>query len=223
MNRYFKALIILIVLPIAVILPMFLAQTLTIDAQVVAQQDTLQQRIEQYKAKLQTQPTKSDLTKLKLRCSVAQSKLKTISEKAGKVQERRVESYNTINKKLENLTTALKAKNIATTDLETQSKELKTKTDAFATDLQAFKQATEDASNADCANDPLAMKASLESARINYTKLTQEVSDIRAYINNVIKITLKHTKDDLQAQQKASNTTGDTQTSTSGGATDATQ
>ncbi len=54
MNRYFKALIILIVLPIAVILPVFLAQTLTIDAQVVAQQDTLQQRIEQYKAKLQT-------------------------------------------------------------------------------------------------------------------------------------------------------------------------
>ena len=110
MNRYFKALIILVVLPVVVVLPMFLAQTLTIDAQVVAQQDTLQQRVEQYKAKLQTQPTKSALTKLKLRCDVAQSKLKAISEKAGKVQERRVASYDKINKKLENLTTALKAK-----------------------------------------------------------------------------------------------------------------
>ncbi|MFO0887092.1 MAG: hypothetical protein H6793_02120 [Candidatus Nomurabacteria bacterium] len=223
MNRYFKALIILVVLPVVVVLPMFLAQTLTIDAQVVAQQDTLQQRVEQYKAKLQTQPTKSDLTKLKLRCDVAQSKLKAISEKAGKVQERRVASYDKINKKLENLTTALKAKNITTTDLEAQSKELKTKTDTFATDLQAFKQATEDASNADCANDPLAMKASLESARISYTKLIQEVSDIRAYINNVIKTTLKQTKDDLQTQQKASSAAENSQTPTSGGATNATQ
>ena len=34
---------------------------------------------------MQTQPTKSDLTKLKLRCDVAQSKLKAISEKEDKV------------------------------------------------------------------------------------------------------------------------------------------
>lgn len=223
MNKYIKALIVIIVLPLAVILPIFLAQTLAIDAQVAAQQDTLQQRVEQYKKKIQAQPTQGDLNKIKLRCSVVQERLKAVSEKAGKVQEKRVASYNSINKSLEDLISALKAKNISTTDLEAQSKELKTKTDAFVADLNTFKQSTEDASTADCTNDPLAVKASLESARISHTKLIQEVGDIRTYINNVIKVTLKQTKDDLVTQQKANTPTLDTKTQPPEGATGATQ
>lgn len=223
MNKFLKSLIILILLPLAVVTPVFLAQTLAIDARVTAEQSNLQQRVEQYKTKLKTQPSKSDLNKLKLRCSVAQEKLKALSVRAGTVQEKRVKVHGSINTSLEDLTTKLKAKNISTTNLEAQSKELKTKTDTFAADLTAYKQAIDDASSADCANDPLALKASLEEARIYHTKLMQEVVDIRAYINNVIKVTLKQTKDDLVTQKQATSSATPDSTQPAGGATGATQ
>ncbi len=223
MNKYLKALIVVIVLPIAVVLAVFLAQTLAIDAHVVAQQDTLQQRVEQYKKKLQTQPTQADLNKLKLRCNVAQDRLKSVSERAKKVQEKRTASYDSINKSLQDLIVVLKAKSISTTNLEAQSKELKSKTDAFSADLKTFQQATEDASTADCAGDPLALKASLENARVAHTKLLQEVSDIRVYIKNVIKVTLKQIREDIVTQQKASTEVPATSTQATGGATNATQ
>lgn len=211
MNKFTKSLIILILIPLAVMVPVFLVQTLSIDAHVTAQQTNLQQRIEQYKSKLQKQPSKSDLDKLKLRCTVAQERLKAVSTKTGTIQEKRVGAYDSINKSLTDLTAVLKEKNVTTTTLEANTKELKAKTDAFKADMTAFKQAVEDAANADCANDPLALKSALEEARNYHTKLMQEVADIRSYINNVVKITLKQVREDLVTQQKAKdNTPSDT-------------
>lgn len=211
MNKYIKILIVLVILPVTVVATAFFVQTLTLDAQVSAQQTNLQQRIEQYKQKLQTQPSKSDLEKLKLRCGVSQQKLKAVAEKAGVVQEKRVVAYNSINKSLEELIVVLKEKNINTSTLEAQAKDLKSKTDTFAVDMTAYKQALEDASSSDCLADPIALKAPLEDARNYRVKLAQEVIDIRTYIVNVINISLKQTKDELTAQ-KATNSTTPTET-----------
>lgn len=224
MNKFVKTLIILVLLPMAVITPLYLSQTLALDAHVTAQQNNLQQRVEQYKAKLQNQPSKTDINKLKLRCSVAQDRLKILATRVGTVQEKRTNVYNSINKTLSDLETALKAKNIATTNLETQSKELKTKTDTFLSDMSAYKQTIDDAANLDCANDPLALKAALEEARNYHIKLVQGVADIRVYINNVIKVTLTQTKDDLVTQHQATdNVKPDTLDQPSGGTPSATQ
>ena len=225
MNKFVKTLIILVLLPIAVVTPVFLAQTLALDAHVTAQQSNLQQRVEQYQTKLQNQPTQGDLNKLKLRCDVAQEKLKGIGTKTGTIQEKRIAVYDSINKSLTDLTAALKAKNVAATELESQSKELKAKTDTFAADIAAYKQAVDDAASSDCKNDPLALKAALEDARTYHTKLTQEVADIRTYINNVIKVTLKQVREDLVAQQNATDTTQspDTSAQSTGGSSGATQ
>lgn len=225
MNRFIKALIILVLVPVAIITPMFLVQTMALDAQVSAQQTNLQQRVEQYKAKLQAPPSQADLNKLKLRCSVAQDRLKGLNTRVGTVQEKRIAAYDSVNKTLNELLTALKAKNVTTTNLEAETKELKAKTDAFATDLAAYKQAVDDAANADCANDPLAVRAALQDARNLHTKLMQQVPDIRTYVNNVVKVTLKQTKDDLVTQQQAAGatTSPDTSTQSTGGAAGATQ
>lgn len=211
MNKFVKVLIILVLLPLSISVPVFLAQSIALDSQVYAQQSTLQQRVEDYKTKLGTAPSQTELNRLKLRCSVAQTALKTLSTRVGSVQEKRVDAYDTINKNLTDLIAALKAKSINTTQLEAQSKELKTKTDTFATDLKAYKQSVEDAASADCSGDPLALRAALEEARKGHTKLVTEVGDIRAYINNVIKPTLKQVRADVITQQGASqSTTGDT-------------
>ncbi len=236
MNKYIKILIVLIVLPITVVITAFLAQTLSLDAQVSAQQTNLQQRVEQYKQRLQTQSSKAELDKLKLRCSVAQEKLKTLAEKASATQEKRVKTYNNINSTLDELKVVLKEKNIDITTLETQSKDLKSKTDTFALDMANYKQALEDSANSDCQTDPLAVKASLEEARNYRVKLAQEVEDIKNYVTNVITITLKQIGDELKiinlekstlptstpapnsAQDPASNPTTPTPSTTSPGA-----
>lgn len=223
MNRFVKALIILVLVPVAIITPVFLVQTMALDAQVSAQQTNLQQRVEQYKAKLQTSPSQGELNKLKLRCSVAQDRLKGLNTRIGNVQEKRIPAYDSVNKTLEELVTALKAKNVTTTNLEAQSKELKAKTDAFAADLTAYKQAVDDAANADCANDPLATRAALQDARNLHTKLMQQVPDIRTYVNNVIKVTLKQIRADLVTQQAAAATPSTDTTQPAGGTTGATQ
>lgn len=206
MNKYIKALIVLIILPITVVITSFSVQTLTLDEQVSAQQTNLQQRVELYKQRLQAQPSKSELNKLKLRCRVSQQRLKSIAEKSSNVQTKRNLAYGSINKSLEELLAVLKQKGINTSNLETQTKELKSKTDTFAVDMSAYKQALEDSSTSDCATDPLAVKASLEEARNYRVKLAQEIEDIRVYIANVLKISLKQAKADLEAQ-KATNTT----------------
>ncbi len=207
MNKYIKFLLAVLLIPITVVIALFTAQILSSDAHVVAQQGNMQQRVEQYKSSLQNQPSKGDLDKLKLRCSVAQDRLKTFNTKVVGIKQKRIDAYNSINKSLDTLIQALKAKSIATTTLEQNSKDLKAKTDVFATDMVSFSQAIEDASSLDCANDPLALMASIESARGNHVKLIQEVADIRNEINNVIKTTLKQVKDDLVTQQKASTAT----------------
>ncbi len=211
MNKYIKALIVLIILPITVVVTSFFVQTLTLDEQVSAQQTNLQQRVEQYKQRLQKQPSKADLEKLKLRCSVSQQRLKSIAEKASNVQTKRNLAYGNINKSLEELIVALKQKGVNTSNLETQSKELKSKTDTFAVDMAAYKQALEDSSTSDCLTDPLAIKASLEEARNYRVKLAQEIEEIRVYITNVLKISLNQAKSDLETQKETNtNNSGST-------------
>lgn len=205
MNRFVKILIILALLPVSIMLPVFLAQTISLDSQVYAQTSTQQQRVEQYKTKLGTAPTQSELNKLKLHCTVAQGNLKTLDTRVEKVQEKRTKAYTTINERLQKLIDALNAKSIATDKLGEQAKELKAKTDTFNTDLAAYKQAVTDASAMDCAADPLAMKAALQESRNIHDRLVTEITGIREHVNNLVKPSLVQVKADLQAQQNAAN------------------
>lgn len=217
MNKRIKVLIILALLPLSIAVPVFLMQTVSLDSQVYAQQSTLQQRVESYKAKLGTTPSQSELNRFKLRCSVAQTSLKGLQTKATTAQENRTKVYSKINEDLQKLITVLKEKSIDTTKLEAQAKELDAKITQFNTDANAYKQAVEDSATNDCTTDPLALRAALQEARNNHTKLITEVADIRAYVNNVIKPSLNQVKTDLKAQQTAAPAT------TTTGGTDATQ
>lgn len=219
MNKAVKILVIVLMIPVSIGIPAIILQTISSDSQVYAQQSTLQSRVEKYKADLATTPTKGELDRLKLRCSVAQSNVKNVETHVATVQEKRTKAYDAINKSLSTLTTVLKAKSIETTKLEAESKNFKTKTDQFNSDLKTYKQAVDDAANVNCSQDPLAFRASIEEARVYLTKLISEVTDIRSDVNNLLKPALNDVKSDLQAQQKA--TTNNT--TTTNGADDGTQ
>lgn len=205
-------------LPLAVALPVLLAQTINEDAKVYAQAGSLQERVDKYKTQLSEQPTKSELDRLKLRCSVAQTALKNVQTRVAAVQEKRVNAYTEVNGAVTELVTVLEKANIDVTDLKTQSNVLKEKTDAFTVELKAYKQAVDDAAEIDCANDPLALKAAIQEGRNRLTTLVSSVTDISEHINNLLKPSLQKVKADLEVQQSANQAPATTE-----GATDATQ
>jgi len=194
-----------------------LAQTVSLDSQVYAQQSTLQQRVEQYKSQLNANASKADLSRLKLRCSVAQTVLKNLTTRITTAQTNRTKVYSNIDQSLKDLTVVLKEKSIETTKLEEQTKELNAKINQFNKDAKVYQQAVDDAANIDCTKDPIALKAAIQVSRLKRESLTSEVTDIRQYINNVIKPTLVQVRADIVTQQKASST------NTIEGTSDATQ
>jgi hypothetical protein len=206
MNKHAKFLIIALVLPVSILIPVYLAQTISIDSQVHAQASTLQQRIEQYKSKLGTNPNQSQLNRFKLRCGVTQTALKGLQTKVTTGQESRVKVYDKILEDVNTLSAKLKEKSISTTKLDSYIKEVEAKIKQYKTDVAVYKQAVEDAAANDCTIDPLGLQAAIQEARNSHAKLITNVADIRAYVNNVIKPALSQVKTDLQAQQPQSST-----------------
>lgn len=217
MDKRIKIIAVAVLLPLSIVVPVLLAQTMALDSHVYAQQGTLQQRVEAYKAKLSTTPSQAELNRLKARCSVAQTVIKNLQTRVGTVQEKRATAYDNINKSLTELQTALKAKQVDTTKLDAQIKDLDAKLTSFKADMGVYKQSVEDSAAIDCAADPLALRASLQESRNQHEKLVTSVADIRTYINNTVKPTLAQIKTDLAAQAAASTTP------TTEGATDGTQ
>lgn len=217
MRKILKVLVFVIMLPLAVALPVYLAQTINEDAKVYAQAGSLQERVEKYKTQLSEQPSTSELERFKLRCSVAQTALKNVQTRVADVQEKRVNAYTEINNSLDELIAALDKSNIDTTDLKVQVTTLKEKIDAFNVELAAYRQAVEDSTSVDCSTDPLALKASIQEGRNRLTTLVSSVTDIKEHINNLLKPSLQKVRADLVVQKQAS------QTETTQGATDAAQ
>ena len=66
----------------------------------------------------------------------------------------------------------------------------------------------------DCASDPTSFKASLEKARSLREQVTKDAQEIKSYVNDTIKPTLKEIRAALEAKEKETTTTTN---STTGG------
>lgn len=227
MKKFLKVLALILMIPLAVALPVFLAQTINEDAKVYAQTaDDIQQRIEKYKTQLPEEPTKSVLDRLKLRCSVSQTALKNVQTRVEPVQEKRVNAYKEVNAALTELVTVLEEADIDVTDLKAQATVFKEKTDALVVEIDAYKQAVSDAAELDCNADPLALTAAIQEGRNRLTTIVSSVPDIREHVDNLLKPSLQKVKADLQVQQNAEQAPATDSTevpATEQGATDATQ
>ena len=200
MKKVLKFFVFVVLVPVAVSLPVFLTQTINEDAKVYAQADSLQERINTYKATLKDTPSRSQLDRLKLRCNVSQTALKNLQTRVGATQEKRVGAYGTIQTKLDELITVLEQKDIELTDLKAQTAEFEKKVASFTEDLEAYKQAVDDAAALDCTEDPLALRAAIQEGRNRLTKLVSSVGEIRSHVNNLLKPSLLKVKEDLVTQ-----------------------
>jgi len=196
-----KVLIIAILLPVGIIVPFLSLESHHTNIPIVQAQSSLEQRTENYKKNIRDRVPESELSRITLRCSVAQTNAKNISSRIATVQSTRVEAYDEILKKLNDMLTKLEVQAFETTKLKDNIGVLTQKITEFKANMAGYKQAVDDLNAIDCTKDPLSFKAALITARNHHAKLSILVGDIRTYIANTIKPTLKQVRGQIEKGQ----------------------
>lgn len=154
------------------------------------------ERLAKRKAELKTKLDALKTTRIKKLCKASQGNLSSISGRIKGLETSRSHVYANLVQRLTKLGQILKDKGVDTAELDAQITELNTKIETFNTDLEAYKLAVSDLAAMDCAADPTAFQASLETARAARAKTAEDAMAIRTYLSDTIKPTLK----DLRAQ-----------------------
>ncbi len=168
---------------------------------------SLNKRIEALKKKLRITLKESEKTRLKARCLPAQALVKKVHTRFGNKVVTRTQAYSELSKVLDKLVEKLKAKEANTTTLESYIAVLKTKIAVYETDLADYKQKLSDLKDMDCKADPEAFKAALEAARTARDKLIQDITAVRTYVKETIKLELLTIRKSLETQDTEETTT----------------
>jgi hypothetical protein len=154
-------------------------------------QQSLLDRIEKRKDARKLRLSFAEKAKLTSKCKAAQGLLRAAEVRIKGVETSRAQVHENLLARLNGLVTKLKEKQIDTGELETQITELTTKIEAFKTKITDYKQAVSDLGAMDCTTDPEGFKASLEDARALRVELKDAAADVRTYLRETIKETLK--------------------------------
>lgn len=201
-NKFVKVLAISILLPLGVIIPFFGIEShygSSINAQ--AQDDSLKQRITNYKRNLQYEVRRDQEDKMKLRCEGVVTYIDTLNPRLVTLQKSRNKAYSEISTKLEELYKRLEAQAFETSKLKANLDELNSKLATFSADMKGYRQASKDMAQIDCRQDPVAFIAALETARTKHDALVVLVGDIREYVANTIKPTLLQVRAQIEDGQ----------------------
>lgn len=169
---------------------------------------SLDQRVKQRKTERGTKLNATQLKRLPTVCKAAQGKAAAALAKANELQKSRPEIYAKLNVHLSGLTTKLKTAGIDVTNLQTETTSLLGRTDGFKTNLSSYQQTLNDLVTMDCANDPVGFQASLDAARDQHDKLQQQSADIKSYVSETIKPTLKNLRQQLAKSEPVNQTEG---------------
>ena len=162
---------------------------------------SLELRLAEKKAKLAEKISAAEQAKLKSRCKSAQGKLTSTSSRIKGVKGSREKVYGNLVERLTKLSAKIKAKGLDTSTLDSQIADLKEMIDTFKANMTEYEQTIADLVAMDCAADPEAFKAALESARDGREALVSEAKAIKDYVNNTIKPTLKDLKKQLETKE----------------------
>jgi DNA repair exonuclease SbcCD ATPase subunit len=201
-NKFVKVLAISILLPLGVIIPFFGIEShygSSINAQ--SQDESLKQRITNYKRNLQYEVRRNQEDKMKLRCEGVITYIETLNPRLVALQKSRNKAYSSISNQLEELYKRLEAQAFETSKLKTNLDELNAKLATFSADMKSYRQASADMIQINCRKEPIAFIAALETARTKHDALVVLVSDIREYIANTIKPTLQQVRTQIEDGQ----------------------
>jgi len=156
-------------------------------------------RLEAEKKNLKEALTEAIKTRIAGRCVAAQAIVKGKLKNNGVISTTRTSLYDDVVTNLQALVTAAKAKNVDVTELQTEITTLQAKIASFKAVNTTYQQALADLSALDCKTDPTAFKAALEAARADQLAVFNSAKDIRTYLNDTVKVTLKALKTKLDS------------------------
>lgn len=166
----------------------------------------LKKRIEENKAKLKTKLDEATKKRLIAKCKPAQAIVKGAEKNATAVTENRSKSYAKISEKVDALIARLKTAGVSTTNLETVQATAKQKAEVLAVSMKTYDQMLADLQAMDCAADPTAFAATLETARKQRATVKEQAKDLRSYISVSLKEAINKAKAELEAKQADNST-----------------
>jgi hypothetical protein len=162
-------------------------------------------RIDAYKKGFKDALTAATKVRIAERCVAAQALVKAKSANNKVTTNLRTTAYDTIVTDLEDLSTALEAKDIDVMTLDANIATLKTKITVFKTANTTYQQALQDLAAMDCKTDPTGFKATLDIVRTDQAALLNSALDIRTYLSGTVKPTLLALKEAAKTTSAATN------------------
>jgi hypothetical protein len=157
----------------------------------------LLERLTKRKTDLKVRLTNTEKQRLQTRCKNATGQFSALNGRIKGIETSRTQVYENLISRLTGLSTKLQERGVDTTEFDAQVVELQEKITTFQTDLATYKQVVSDLEAMDCATDAEAFKASLEAARTARDKVKMDAQDIKAYVNETIKPTLKAIREQI--------------------------
>jgi hypothetical protein len=167
-----------------------------------SKKEARQKRVEEYKKKLKETLSSSTKTRISEKCVAAQALVKVHHGKSEVAFATRTKAYATILTKLEAAAASLKEAGKDVSALEANITELKTKVEGFKSLITTYQESLDDLAELECKNDPTAFKAALETARTNQKAAQDSAKEIRKYLTEVVKPTLKTLKENEEKESE---------------------
>lgn len=164
------------------------------------QKKTRASRVEEYKKNVKDKLSQTSKAKIVDKCEKAQSVAKTRHSKDENNLKGRSTAYSKIVEALERTSVRLKNDGIDVSKLESNTTELNAKIQNFNALEATSRQTLQDLSLIDCKSDPEAFKAALESARTARQNTQVAAKEVRTYLKDVVKQTLKTLKVERENQ-----------------------
>lgn len=190
----------------------------------------LQERITKRKTDLKLRISAAEKQRLQTRCKNSTGKFNALDGRIKGIETSRTQVYENLVNRLTKLSERLQERNVDTTELDAEITRLQEKITTFQTDLATYKQAVADLKDmgADCATDPEGFKASLETARSALQKVKVDAADIKTFVNDTIKPTLKSiregiVKEDGESESSTENSQEETNEENSEGTSEGNQ
>lgn len=171
------------------------ASVVTNDTAIAERRDRIQKR----KDKTSRSFTVVEQNIIKSKCRAAQGQVASTEARVKSFEAKRTKVYANLITRLEKLGTKLKTAGVDTATYDERVATLKTKKNAYTVDLTALRQALADVTAMDCAADPHGFAATLLEAKSLRENIIEKGKDIRTYMKDSMRLTLKEIRSQLRA------------------------
>ena len=176
-------------------------ETNTVDSD---RRQKVQDKVNEYKENFREFISEAEKTRIAGVCRAAQTKVSTVQTRVNEAITNRQSAYADIDSRLNTLIQKLSLTAVDTAALETNLRELNSRTSEVIASLDVYSEAVGVLADMDCESDPEAFKATLEQARSYRQTVANNSKSVRDFVTDSLKPLLESIKAELTGQRDQS-------------------